>query len=324
METRIANMCRLVRRLILTCLFAALPAFAQYPGKPIHLIHPFPAGGGLDVIARAIARSMGNGLGQPVLVENRTGADGIIAAQAVIKATPDGYTLFIGATSSLNVAPLIHKPIPYDPITDFTPIGGIGGAGFFVMVYEGLPVWTLAQLIAHARANPGKLSFGWGSSTSHVAVVQLAKDSGLEVNMVPYRGDPPLGLDLVAGRLQVAVASGALFPFVKEGKLRMLATTLPHRSPLFPDVPTMVEAGAKELAVMPWTGLFGPANLPRAIVERLNAELNRALESAEVRILMQNLAYEPQPSTPEQLATTVKTQLAAFRTSGKAAGLITD
>lgn len=318
----------LMRGLGFAFLFVSLsiagPALAQYPAKPIRLVHPFPPGGSTDAIVRALAKSMAVGLGQPVVVDNRSGADGVIAAQTVMNSPPDGYTLLFATNTALNAAPLLHNPAPYDPVADFTPVGMIGMFGLFVAVGQSSPPGTLAQFLQYGRANPGKLSFASASSTGMLAIAQLARDARVDATMVPYRGDAPLSVDLIAGRIDLSVMSGSVGPQVKEGNLRLLATLLPNRSPLFPDVPTLTETGAAPIAVVPWTGIFGPAHMPRAIVERLNRELNQALAGAEVRELMERLAVQPQPSTPENLAEMVRTQLAAFRISGKAAGLIKD
>ena len=288
--------------------FAALasaPAtHAQYPNRPVRLVVPFPPGGSADVIARSIAQAMGSGLGQPVIVENKAGADGMIAADAVKTAPPDGYTLFFATNTAMNAAPVMHKNITYDPLADFTPVGRIGNFGFFVFVNEGVPVTTLAQLFEHARANPGKVAYGSGNSTSVVATALLAQSAKVNFIHVPYKGDAPMTL-----------------PHVKDGKLRMLATLLPNRSSLFPDVPTLPEAGASAMPMTPWAGLFGPARLPQPVVERLSRELAKSLATQEVRDTLEKVAFQPQVSGPEELAEMLKVQLATWRKAGKEAGL---
>ncbi|MBC5766248.1 Bug family tripartite tricarboxylate transporter substrate binding protein [Ramlibacter albus] len=308
--------------LLVFALGIAGPALAQqYPNKPVRLIVPFPPGGSADVVARSVAQSMSQGLGQQVIVENKAGADGMIAGDAVKTAPPDGYTLFFATNTAMNAAPVLHKNITYDPVADFTPIGGVGVFGFFVFANSQLPVKTLAELFDHARANPGKLAYGSGNSTSIVATALLTQGAKVNATHVPYKGDAPMTLDLLAGRVQFAIATGTLLPHVKEGKLRMLATMLPTRSPLFPDVPTLPEAGASAMPMTPWAGLFGPAKLPQPVVERLARELTRALADPQVRETMEKLAFAPQGATPEQLGEMLKAQLATWRTAGKAAGL---
>lgn len=308
--------------LLAALLLACATAIAQpYPAKPLRLIVPFPPGGSADVIARAVAQSMSQGLGQQVIVENKAGADGMIAGDAVKNAPADGYTLFFATNTAMNAAPVMHKNITYDPITDFTPIGRVGNFGFFVFVNDTVPVKTLAQLFDHARSNPGKLSYGSGNSTSIVATALLAQSAKVNVVHVPYKGDAPMTLDLLAGRVQFAIATGTLLPHVKDGKLRLLATLLPNRTPLYPDVPTLPEAGAAAMPMTPWAGIFGPAKLPKPIVDTVARELARSLATREVRDTLEKLAFEPQGSTAEELGEMLKAQLATWRKAGKEAGL---
>ena len=326
MSARFTSVLSACLQLAVACLaIAASPAaLAQYPNKPVRLIVPFPPGGSADVIARSIAQSMGTGLGQTVIVENKAGADGMIAADAVKTAPPDGYTLFFATNTAMNAAPVMHKNITYDPLVDFTPIGRIGNFGFFVFVNDGVPVKTLAQLFEHARGNPGKMAYGTGNSTSLVATALLAQSAKVNFIHVPYKGDAPMTLDLLAGRVQFAIATGTLLPHVKDGKLRMLATLLPNRSSLFPDVPTLPEAGASAMPMTPWAGLFGPAKMPQPVVERLSRELARALGTQEVRDTLEKLAFQPQGGSAEELGEMLKVQLATWRKAGKEAGLSAD
>ena len=313
---------RRARAVVVPLLLACTSALGQqFPVKPLRLVVPFPPGGSADVIARSVAQSMSQGLGQPIVVENKAGADGMIAGDAVKNAAPDGYTLFFATNTAMNAAPVMHKNITYDPVADFTPIGGVGVFGFFIFATESLPARTLAQLFDYARANPGKLAYGSGNSTSIVATALLAQSAKLNVVHVPYKGDAPLTLDLLAGRVQFAIATGTLLPHVKDGKLRILATLLPNRAALFPDVPTLPEAGAMAMPMTPWAGLFGPAKLPQPVVERLARELTRALATPEVRDTLEKLAFQPQGSTAEQLGDMLKAQLATWRSAGKQAGL---
>lgn len=311
-----------LRNLVILVFFAALNATAQqFPAKPLRLIVPFPPGGSADVIARSLAQAMSQGLGQAVIVENRAGADGMIAGEAVMKAAPDGYTLLLATNTAFNAAPVMHKNVPYDPLTDFTPIGKVGTFGFFVFVHEGVPARTLAQLFDHARANPGKLAYGSGNSTSIVATARLAQQAKLDMVHVPYKGDAPMTLDLLAGRVQVAIATGTLLPHTKDGKLRILATLLPTRAPLLPEIPTLSEAGAAPMPMTPWAGIFGPAKMPPAVVDRLARELTRALALPEVREQMEKVAFALQPSSPEELAGMVKEQLEVWKRAGREAGI---
>ncbi len=317
-------MTSLLRIALLAVAFTAGPAFAQYPNKPIRLIVPFPAGGSADAAARIVAQPLSQALGQAIVVENKAGADGAIAGDAVAKAAPDGYTLFFATNTAMNAAPVLHKATPYDPVADFTPVGRIGTFGFFVFVFDGLPVKTLAELIAYSRANPGKLNYGTGNSTSILATGSLAQTAKLDMIHVPYKGDAPLLADLITGRVHLSIASGSALPQAKEGKLRVLATLLPNRSPQLPDVPTLPEAGTAALPITPWAGLFGPARLPRDVVERLARELSKVLAQRDVRDQLDRLAFEAQSSSPEELGSFMREQLGVWRMAVKEAGIPTD
>lgn len=314
-------------RALLACALAVCASIAlaqQYPNRALRLVVPFPPGGSADVVARAIAKAMSDGLEQQVVVDNRGGADGMIAADTVKNAPADGYTLFLATNTPLNAAPVLHKNVTYDPLADFTPIGKVGTFGFFVFVNDALPVKTLSQLADYARANPGKLSYGSGNSTSIVATAMLVQQMKMDAVHVPYRGDAPMTIDLVAGRVQFAIATGTLLPQAKDGKLRILATLLPVRSALLPDVPTLPEAGVAPIPMTPWAGLFGPAKLPQPVVDRLARELARALGTTEVRTALENVAFAPQPGSADELADMLKEQLVAWRRAAKDAGLQAD
>jgi tripartite-type tricarboxylate transporter receptor subunit TctC len=300
----------------------AIPALAQYPNKPVRLIVPFPPGGAAELGARIFAQPLGQALGQPIVIETKPGADGAIAADATIKAAPDGYTLFYATNTAFSWLPAVRKDLPYDPLADFTPVSLIGQFGFFVFSHPSVPATNMKELIAHVRANPGKLNYGTGNSTSIVATAQLIQREKLEVVHVPYKGDGPLSVDLLGGRVHFAIATpGTAAPQVREGKLRVLATLLPSRSSLLPEAPTMAEAGLKELSVTPWGGIFGPKGMPRDIADRLSRELVALLKRPEVREAFGKLAFEPRGSTPEELAAYTKEQLAVWRRAIAEAGI---
>ena len=212
-------------------LLGALPALAQYPSKPIRLIVPFPPGGAAELGARIFTQPLSQQLGQPVVIETRPGAEGIIASEAVRQSAPDGYTLYYGTATGMSFAPAAKKVPPYDPVKDFTPISLVGIFGFFVFSHASLPVSTINELIAHARANPGRLNYGTGNATSILATGQFAAQQKIDAVHIPYKGDGPLTLDFVAGRVNFAIATpGNLAPQVKEGRIRALATLLPSRN----------------------------------------------------------------------------------------------
>jgi tripartite-type tricarboxylate transporter receptor subunit TctC len=297
-------------------------AHAQYPNKPVRLIVPFPPGGAAEVGARIFAQPLGQALGQPVVIETKPGADGAIAADATMKAAPDGYTLFYATNTAFSWVPAVRKDPPYDPVNDFTPVSLVGQFGFFLFSHPSVPATNMKELFAYLRANPGKLNYGSGNSTSIVSTAQLLQREKLDVVHVPYKGDGPLMVDLLGGRVHFAIATpGTAAPQVREGKLRALATLLPSRSPLLPDAPTMAEAGLKELSVTPWGGLFGPKGLPRDIADRVSRELQAVLKRPEVREAFGKLAFEPRGSTPEQLAAYTREQLAVWRRAIADAGI---
>jgi tripartite-type tricarboxylate transporter receptor subunit TctC len=303
-------------RVLAAILAALLPlaVAAQYPNKPIRLIVPFPPGGAAELGARIFAQPLGQALGQPVVIETKPGADGVIAADAVMKAAPDGYTLFYATNTAFSWVPAVRKSPPYDPLADFTPVSLIGQFGFFLFAHPSVPANSMAELLAHIRANPGKLNYGSGNSTSMLTTAQLVLQEKLDVVHIPYKGDGPLSLDLLGGRVQFAIATpGSAAPQVKEGKLRVLATLLPNRSPLLPQAPTMAEAGLQGLSITPWGGVFGPKGMPRDIADRLSRELIAVLKRPDVREAFERLAFEPRGSTPEELSAFVKEQLEVWR-----------
>jgi len=317
------NLRKLIAALTLDTLFAG--AQAQYPNKPIRLIVPFPPGGAAELGARIFAQPLGQALGQPVIIETRPGADGAIAADATMRAAPDGYTLFYATNTAFSWVPSVRKNPPYDPVADFTPVSKIGVFGFFLFSHPSVPANTMAELLAHIRANPGKLNYGSGNSTAMLSTAQLVLQEKLDVVHIPYKGDGPLSLDLLGGRVQFAIATpGSAAPQVREGKLRVLATLLPSRSPLLPQAPTMAEAGMQGLSITPWGGVFGPKGMPRDITDRLSRALIVLLRRPEVVDAFGKLAFEPRGSTPEELAAYTREQVAVWRRAVADAGIKPD
>ncbi len=302
---------------------AAPSAVAQaFPSKPIRIVVPFPAGSATDTIARVIGGSVSSAIGQPVLVENKAGADGAIAGSEVVRAAPDGYTVLMATNSPLSAVPAMKKTPPYDPITDFTPITDIGRYTFFIVVHPSVPANSVAELLAYAKANPGKLNYATGNTTGIVSMALFASLGGVQMTHVPYKGEPQALIDLVAGRVQLMVVSaGTSLPHIREGRLRAIAVTLNRRSPALPDVPTIAEAGMPQFKLTSWAALFGPAKMPRDVVDRLNKEFNAAIERPEVKTAMEKQAFQLGGSTPEQLGTLVREQLESYRSTMKAAGI---
>jgi len=311
---------KLVAGLVLGALCTV--AYAQYPNKPIKIIVPFPAGSATDTISRILGNSVSIAVGQPVLVENKAGADGAIAASEVMRAAPDGHTLLMATNSPMSAVPALKKVPPYDPVADFTPITDIGRYTFFIVVHPSVPANTLSEFIAYAKANPGKINYATGNTTGIVSTAFFASQAGIQMVHVPYRGEPQAIIDLVGGRVQLLFASSSTsVPQVRDGKLRALVTTLAKRSQLLPDVPTIAEAGMPQFSVTSWAGLFGPAKMPRDVVERINKEFGAAMARSDVQALMEKQAFVLTPSSPERLGAFVKEQMESYRNILRAAGV---
>jgi len=257
-----------------------------------------------------------------MVVENKAGADGAIAATEVAKAPADGYTLLMATNSPMSAVPAMKKSAPYDPVADFTPITDVGRYTFFIVVHPSVPAKTLAELIEHARANPGKLNYATGNTTGIVSSAFFAAQARIQMVHVPYKGEPQAITDLVAGRVQLMFASSSTsVPHVREGRLRAIVTTLPRRTVLLPDVPTIGEAGMPQFSITSWAGLFGPARMPREAVERLNKEFVAAMRRPDVQAAMERQAFSLSPSSPEQLGAFVKEQMESYRRILRAAGV---
>ena len=301
---------------------AGQAAAADYPNRPIRLIVHFPAGTSTDVIARSFADSISPKLGQQIIIDNKAGAEGSIAASELKRSAPDGYTILLATNSAMSGVPTTRKTPPYDVTTDFTPITDIGRYNFFVYVNKDIPVKTLSELIAYAKANPGKIAYGAPHITGRLASATLVAANNLDVTPVPYKGEPTAITDLITGRIQMMIStSGGGMPQVKAGKLVALATILDKRSPIAPDVPTMAEAGFPDFKIQPWAALFGPANMPPEIAARLNKAFTEAMNDPAVKQRMAEQDFALKPSTPEQLGELVKQQLDVHRKAVAAAGV---
>jgi tripartite-type tricarboxylate transporter receptor subunit TctC len=301
-----------------------LPAAASdYPTRPITLVVPYPAGGGNDVLARAVADKMGANLGQRIVVENRGGAGGTIATRQVAKTDPDGYTLLI-ATSSLAINPSLYPNVGYDPRKDFAPIGLIASSSNIVLVHPSVPARSIAGLVVLAKQQPGKLDFastGAGSSV-HLAAELFAAMAGVKLNPVPYKGTGPALIDLVGGHVAIMFSpmAGAI-GIVRDNKVLALAVTGPRRTALFPDLPTVAEAGLPGYEAVLHYGIVAPAGTPRPIVEKLNAALNAALASEDLKHRLSIDGAEPLPSTPEQYSADIAREEAKWSEIIRKAGL---
>lgn len=294
----------------------------EFPERPMRLMVPFPAGSSTDVIARVFAETISQKLGQQIVIDNKPGADGAIAASELKRSPADGYTFMLATNSAMSGVPATRKTPPYDVTTDFTPIIDVGRYNFFVFVNHDVPAKTLAELITYAKANPGKLAYGAGNISGRLAFASIVTSNGLDVTHIPYRGEPPAMTDLITGRIQAMVAtSGTGIPQVKDGKIRALATILNKRSAMAPDVPTMAEAGAADFKIEPWAAVFGPPNMPKPIVTLLNTAFKDAMADPRVlqRMAEQDIALTP--STPEELGALVKQQLDIHRKIVTEAGI---
>ena len=303
-------------------LCAPLHALAQgYPAKPIRAVVAFGTGGATDVIARIIAASLSQSLGQPVVIDNRPGADGIVAGEQVVKAPPDGYTVFFATSTQVSALPSLRKSVPFDPLIDLTPIAGIGNFSFFWAVHPDLPVRTLKELGEYGRAHPGKLNAGSSSATATIAPTLLATAERFQLQVIPYKSETTALNDLISGRIQVMLITGTLAQHVREGRARGLATLLNTRSKTLPDLPSMREAGMQPFPAVPWMGLFGPAKLPKEVVDRLSRELAATLQKPEVRQQIERQAMEVNFFSAEAMGALAREQTEAWRGLTKAAGI---
>jgi tripartite-type tricarboxylate transporter receptor subunit TctC len=296
----------------LAAAFLAQSAVAQsYPSKPIRLIVPFAAGGGNDNVARLVGKRLADSMGQPVVVDNRPGAGGVLGAELAAKAAPDGYTLFLGGVGSHAINPNLIKDLPYDPIKDFAPVELLAQAPLVLVVHSSVPARDIGEFVAYARKNPGKLNFasnGNGSS-SQLAAVMFDSMAGVDMVHVPYKGLSPALTDLLSGQVQLMFSSVvAILPHIKAGKLRGLAVTGTKRLPLLPALPTIAESGFPGYEASSWYGILAPAGTPRDIVLKLNAELSKALEQPEVKNSLLAEGAEPAGGSPEAFAEHIRTE----------------
>ncbi len=315
----------ILRATLAACALAigATAALAQaYPNAPVTLVVPFAAGSGTDSVARAVASGLAARLKQPVVVDNKPGANAQVAAQFVAKAKPDGYTLFMTTNTSHSANPALYKNLKYDPIKDFTPVARVGELPFALAVHPALPVKTLAELLDYARANPGKLSYATPNSTSLVAMESIKHIARIDVLGVPYKSSPQAMTDLVGGQVQVYVADlGSGLGMLKTDKVRTLGITTAEPTPLLPGVPPIGKT-VKGFDLTSWNGIFGPAGLPPAVVQRLNTELQAVLADKDLQDKLAQIGFQVWPSkTPEEFAQYVDGQLAHWRKLIQQAGI---
>lgn len=291
---------------------SALAIQAQtYPTQPVMLVVPFAAGSGTDAVARTVAQKLGERLKQPVIIDNKPGANAQVAAQFVAKAKPDGYTLFMTTNTSHSANPALYKDLRYDPIKDFTPVARVGELPFALAVHPSVPAKTLPELIAHAKANPGKLSYATPNSTSLVAMETIKRIAGIDIAQIPYKSSPQAMTDLIGGQVQVYVADfGSGLAMLKSDKIRTLGVTTARESKILPGIPPIGKS-VQGFDLTSWNGIFGPAGMPKDIVDRLNAELQVVLADKDTQDKLGQLGFEVWPSkTPEEFTQYVRDQLA--------------
>jgi tripartite-type tricarboxylate transporter receptor subunit TctC len=304
---------RTLIRLTACALLAAGAASAQpYPAKPVRMIIAFPAGGGSDIVGRALAQQLTELLSQPVVVDNRGGAGGIIGTELGARAAPDGYTLTVGSSGGFAITPHLNPKLPYDPVKDFAPVGLFTRLTFVVDVHPSVPAKSVKELIALARAQPGRLNFGSSGqgATAHLATELFMSLTRVKMTHVPYKGAAPAMTGVIAGEVDVLFDSmPTTLPHARSGRIRPLAVTTLQRSALLPQLPTLDEAGVKGYELASWFGLFAPAGTPRAAIERLNAAINTATQRPKMQELLLGQGAEPLSGTPEDLAAYLRREL---------------
>jgi tripartite-type tricarboxylate transporter receptor subunit TctC len=309
-------------------LSAPLSAHAQdaYPNKPVRMVLPFPPGGVTDLLARAVAEKLAPRLGQPVIVDNKPGAGTVLASDLVARAPADGYTLLMAA-SSLGTAPLIYEKVGYDAIKSFTPVTQVASVVHVLVVNPQVPVNSVKELIAYAKANPGKVNYsstGTGTST-HLEGELLKSMAGIYMVHIPYRGSGPALIDLVSGQVSVMIdAYGSSSPFIKAGKLRALAVTTAKRSQSVPELPTMHESGLPGYEAMPWLGLVAPAGTPQPVVDRLHREVAKVLEDPEIRAKFKGWGLDIIGNTPAEFASFIQRDIRQWERVIKGANIKAD
>lgn len=302
-------------------LMVELAAAQSYPAKPVRLVVGFVAGGPTDALARLYAQRLGTALGQQVVVENRGGADGLIAAEAVARSTPDGYTLFF-ASSGHAINASLYKTVPYRTLEDFEPVVLVGESPNLLAVPAALPAKDLGEFIAMAKAKPGVLNYGATSSPTHLATELFTSMAGIQLTRIPFKGAAPAMTALMAGDVQLVLSGiGTMLPQVKAGRLKGLAVTSASRSPLAPEIPTVVESGLPGYVATTWYGVLAPAGTPRPIVERVNRDTVALLADPATRASLNTQGVATQPMTPEQFGAFVRDEVAKWAKVVQATGV---
>ncbi|MBI4195066.1 MAG: tripartite tricarboxylate transporter substrate binding protein [Betaproteobacteria bacterium] len=294
-----------------------------YPTKPVRMIVPFPPGGGVDAVARILARRLSETLGQNVVLDNRGGSGGTIGAGLAAASTGDGYTLLFGGSATHGITPHLYRKLPYDPVRDFVPIVLVGAAPYILVVHPSVPARAVKELIALAKSSPGKLNYAsaGSGSTLHLTGELFKTMAGVDIVHVPYKGSAPALTDLLAGRVQMTFNPAAVvLPHIHSGKLRALGVTSAKRTGLAPGIPTISEAGIPEFEAAGWYGVLGPAGTPPGIVTRLNREIGKLLEQKDFRERLTAVGVEPAGGSPAQFASYISSELAKWGKVVRASG----
>ena len=303
-------------------LFSTALRADNFPSRPITFVAVFGPGSASDTICRIITDPLSSALKQPVIVEDRAGADGAVAAQYVQHAAPDGYTLMMATNSPLSADPFLLKELSYDAVKDFAPVTRVGSFTLLLVVNPNLPIHSVKDLVNYAKANPGKLSYASGNTAGVVGGKTLAHWADLDMLHVPYKSTPPAIEDVIAGRVSMMFADFTVaMPHVASGQVRALAVTRLHRSSLFPDLPTMDESGIEGFELDAWAGLVAPAHTPPEVVARLNGALRKIIDAPETKAKFRNVGFEGFSSTPDELGDFIKVQLGKWSTMVKDAGI---
>lgn len=301
---------------------------AGYPDRPIRLVVGFPAGQATDMIARIAAKKLQDALGQPVVVDNKAGAAGIIGSEIVAKSAPDGYTLVVGSSGTMAINPSLYSKLSYSPTRDFAPVSMLAVVPLFLAVNPAFPAQTAADLVKQAKANPGKINYGSAGSgvTSHLTMELFKHAQGIDLTHVPYKGSPAAVTDLIAGQVQVMIDTGpALLPHMRTGKVRVLAVAAKKRNPAAPEVPTMAEAGLGNFEAPAWVGLAAPKGTPQEIIDTLNKALQAHWRDApDVRDQLNALGAEPSVTSPDEFSRYIQSEIDKWALAVKLSGAKVD
>jgi tripartite-type tricarboxylate transporter receptor subunit TctC len=318
----LARTCCLIAASALGVALANDASAQSYPSRPIKLVVAVIAGGPMDIMGRLVAQQLSATLG-PVFVENRAGAGTTLGAKAVASAEPDGYTLLLGNAATLAIGPTLYKSAGYDPLTSFAPVAFIASVPYVMIVSPGVPARTVGELVAYAKAQPGKLSFGVpNAAPPHMLAAWFKALTGTDIVIVPYKGASAVLTDMLAGQIQAGFeTTSVLFGHLQEKKIRALAVATPARLPELPDVPTMLESGFPDFIASSWTSVMAPAGTPKDIVVKLNASINAGLGSSQMQARLKQLAAEARPGTPEELAAFVAGEIPKWQALAKLTGV---